>query len=759
MRRPLFIVCLCFVAAVALRLSPLFSLGVGKQNLSTLPAVGERVIITGEVYQKDTRGVCPQSFRIQSVEQSIFLSAAKSRQTIPIYNNLICETESLEDIRLGCIITLEGRYEPYKEATNPGEFDAMRYYETQGICGRLVDITVLAVSETYSPFHETLYQVKCYFKERLYRIFPEKEASVMTAMLLGDKQELDGDIKELYMENGMVHILSISGLHITMIGMGVYNMLRLGGVPSRIAACLGAMVLVLYGILTGMSVSACRAIGMYLIRMLAVMVGRTYDMLTALGVLAVILVVQNPGNLSHAGFLLSFGSILGVGLLYPVLSVGKEKQLAKPLQSLLAGASITLFTLPIQLWFYYEVPTYSILINWLVLPFMSIVMATGLVAMLLPGGGIVGTITYLILQGYEWLCHMFNQLPFHTWNPGKPNLWQVALYYMVLGILIFFHVKERNVVTRNIRYVYVPILLTVAVSVLILPVQVGNRVTFLDVGQGDGMVLETVTGEVFVFDCGSSNKRQLGKYMLLPFLKYRGIRHIDAIFVSHADTDHYSGIKELLESRADEGISVGQLVLPAIDDEVREEEFAELIRVAKEATQEKPIRISYIDVGERFATEEVSFLCLHPPKGYATENSNAYSQCFYVEWCIEETSKMSLLLTGDVESEGEALLLGELKKRDIENVTVLKVAHHGSGNTTSEAFLEQVKPQAAIISCGEDNSYGHPHEETLMRLEKIGARILTTSEYGAITIEIDKEIKVFGFREILRTSASRFGYD
>ncbi len=737
MRRPLFTVCLCLVAAVALLLSP--GIVRKKADTTSVPANGEWVTITGKVYQKDIEGMDSQTFRIKSVKQSIEVSATESWQTFPISENLICEVKTLENIRMGSVVTLQGYFKEHQCATNPGEFDAANYYRAQGIGGRLTNIRILAVGKDYSLISETLYQIKCYFRNRLYRVFPEKEASVMTAMLLGDKQELDQDTKNLYMENGVIHILSISGLHITMIGMGIYRLFRRVGIPLVTSACVGAMVLLGYGILTGMGVSACRAIGMYLLRMMAVIVGRTYDMLTALGVMALLLVVQNPANLQNAGFLLSFGSILGVGMLYPAILPGKERDVPALLRSLLAGASITLFTLPIQLWFYYEISTYSILINVLILPFMSCLMLTGLVAMLLPGAGVIGTVSCLILQGYEWVCNLFNQLPYHTWNPGKPEPWQVICYYGMILVLIGWKHRTQEK-TGKLRYLSVAATLCLAIGIMGLRLP-EDRVTFLDVGQGDGMVMETATGEVFLFDCGSSSRKKVGEYVLLPYLKCRGIRHIDAVFLSHGDEDHCSGIKELLETGKQEGISVERLILSDIKENLRETEFGELLRMVNP----KETAVSYVRAGQSFATESFSLLCLHPPRGYVSESSNGNSLCFFINRDTGDGNKISLLLTGDVEKQEEEMLIKELKHYGIESVTLLKVAHHGSKNATSEELLEQIKPQVAIISCGKNNSYGHPHEETLLRLKNETTYIFTTPEYGAVTVKIGRNFRISGF--------------
>ena len=333
-------------------------------------------------------------------------SAAGSRQEIPIQENIICETEKAEEISLGSHVAVRGQFAPYAHATNPGEFDAAVYYRTLEIGGKLKKAVVLAKGEASWPVREGLYQLKVYFKERLYRIFPEQEAAVMAALLLGDKSELDSDLKELYKRNGVLHILSISSLHITIIGMSIYRLLRKMGLPVCPCALAGSVILILYGCMTGFSVSACRAIGMYLIKMGAEIAGRTYDMLTALGVMGAFMVLRNPFYLQNSGFLLSFSSVLGIGVVYPLLmpeislgkGVGKSvsgkhsrsekarftKSLAAAagfagdalIQSFFASLSITLTTLPVQLWFYYEIPVYSVFLNLFIIPFLKPMMIT-----------------------------------------------------------------------------------------------------------------------------------------------------------------------------------------------------------------------------------------------------------------------------------------------------------------------------------------------------------------------------------------------
>ncbi len=691
-------------------------------------------------------------------------------------SRLLCEYEAAEELILGSTVLLQGKFYAFSQATNPGEFDYAHYYHTMGYGGRLRQVRLMEVSDQGFGLQEGLYRLRCYWERRLYRIFPEKEASVMAAILLGDKSGVAAEVKALYQRSGIIHILSISGLHITLIGVGLYKILRRMGVPVWCAAAGGAVLLILYGVMTGLGVSACRAIGMYLIRMLAQLLGRTYDMLTAIGVTAVCMVCLHPAWLEHMGFLLSYGSVLGVGMLLPALAEkaegppgikrhieGRWKRRLVRLggrlwrglrEGFLAGLSITFTTLPVQLWFSYEIPVYSVLLNVLVLPFMSVVMAAGLAAMLIPGMGFAGTADVAILALYEELCAWFGTLPHPMWNPGRPEVWQMALYYLLwAAVCCLGTVRERARegdgskqcggdgrkgdrhkgkwrVKRLLQFA----LLGAAVLALGLPMRRGDRVTFLDVGQGDCICVQLSSGEVYLFDCGSSSRNQIGQRVLIPFLKYYGIGKIDAVFISHGDQDHMNGVAELLELCGQEHIEIGGLVLPGIRRSLWEEEFGELLEAGQRA-----IPVSVIRAGESWTAGrqgEDRFLCLHPSADGEGAGGNEGSACFYIE-LREGERRVSLLLTGDAEGEGERELLRELQERDICDVTLLKAAHHGSRNSSSGEFLEQISPDFAVISCGRSNRYGHPHPELLQRLRECGAQILQTPRSGAVTLSLN----------------------
>lgn len=750
MRRPLLCGCICLFLSIALWMQlvnpPPFHSGNADWE-------GDFILLTGQVYQKEYRVsygeeivvLYLKSILYSEEAQASYLEKKQASKKLSDKNpteNIICELKMSELSegsfvpKLGSRIWVRGKWQNFQHAANPGEFDAANYYAILGIGGKLQNAELLGAGETHWQLPEMLYQCRQYLLGNLYKAFPQKEASLLAKMLLGDGSGLDKEVRDLYQNNGIVHILSISGLHITMIGMGLYKGLRKVSCPMWLAAILGGLLILLYGIMTGFGISACRAIGMYLIRMLGEIWGRTYDMLTAMGVLAVTMLLKNPRLVYHSGFLLSFASVCGVGLLSPVLQPSKgwfrkrpgEKQISsigkKVLQKLTEGlgvsGAVTLFTLPVQLFFFYKIPMYGVLINLFVIPLMSVVMCIGLLVMFMPGLAFLSPVETWIFAWFEWLCNAFEKLPGHTWLTGRPAMWRILVYYALLLTLVCLGKRKKPCIYPGL-----------GILVLFIGIRLpeGLQITFLDVGQGDCICVQTAEGECFLFDGGSSSRSNVGEKVILPFLQYQGIDHIDGVFLSHPDTDHYSGILQILEEK---WITIDRLYLP----EVGKESWKDFQTLLESVGDTK---VQCVAKGDCWEQGAFSLTCLHPARGYEAE-SNAYSACYLLE-----EGTFSLLLTGDVEGEGEQLLTKELALRGIRKVNVLKVAHHGSKYSTSEEFLRELDAEVSVISCGRGNAYGHPHAETLKRLEEEGGVIWTTMDYGAITVKVGKEIEVYGY--------------
>ncbi|MDE6213669.1 MAG: ComEC/Rec2 family competence protein, partial [Lachnospiraceae bacterium] len=336
-----------------------------------------------------------------------------------------------EEPAMGSVVLMEGKFYAFSHATNPGEFDAADYYRIMGQQGRLMKAKCLAQSMEFSVFRERLYQCRTYLSLLLRVCCPEREADIMAAMLLGEKGALDEEIKSLYQQNGIIHILAISGLHLSLLGMGIYGIGRRLRIPNVVNIILSIALLYCYGSMVGMGVSIIRALIMFGLKLSASLFKRTYDMLTAMMTAALLILVQQPLYLTHSGFLFSFGAICAIGLLPAVSACFPFRY--KPVKALSAGLWVAVFTLPVHLCFYYQFPPYSIFLNLLVIPCMGAVLLSGIAtvaagALSLSLGHIASLPGAAILTFYEKCCDFCGKLPGRQWIAGCPAQWQVVAF-------------------------------------------------------------------------------------------------------------------------------------------------------------------------------------------------------------------------------------------------------------------------------------------------------------------------------------------
>ena len=666
----------------------------------------QEVVIRGQVYKKSNTS---------NIQQLYLKNNSVSDSRILIYD------KQFTKVSIGQTVTVRGVTQSFEGAPNPGNFDQLLHYAKQDIYGVVWSEEVLSVEGKTGWFAESLYQLKVKWKEALVKHMGKGTGSVLAAMLLAEKAEMDSEVKELYQKNGIGHVLAISGLHISFIGLGIYQIIKKGGFGYLWSGVLSIGVLSLYVLMIGFSVSVFRAYVMLILRIVADMTGRAYDMLTALMLAAALTITMEPLYLADAGFYLSYGAVLGILLVIPALSSCfrcKSKLFSALLSSI--GVNIALF--PVLLWFYYEFPLYSVFWNLFVIPLMSFVLGFGMAgsfAMLFwePLGMPFLFVCKWILILYEWTCRIGSSLPMANLVFGKPELWMVILYYGVLFVILLVMQKIQK--RRWRKYLWI-LLLTTVIGMTFR--EKGNlSITMLNVGQGDSIFMRGPSGKTYLIDGGSSDVNSLGKYRVEPFLKYQGVQSLDYVFLTHGDIDHCNGVEEML-ARNNVGVKIRCLVLPT-----HYKEDAMLLRIANTARQ-VGTRVVTIQAGEYILEEQLKITCLQPAKNEKMEK-NAGSLILEIQY-----GQFSMLCTGDVEYEGEELLLEKIRGK---NYYVLKVAHHGSINSSSQEFLDEVKPQIALISSGKDNRYNHPHEEIIKRLQKMNCRILHTVKNGAITIETD----------------------
>ncbi len=650
------------------------------------------------------------------------------RSKVLVYNSNITQ------YKLGNILKASGTLQKFQIATNPGQFNEYEYYRNKNFDYKMNAKEVTIENSEYNIFYDRIYRLKLKFQSVYNSILDKKQSGILSAMILGDTNSLDEEVNELYKQNGISHIIAISGLHVSLLGLTLFNLLRRLRIPMLPSTIASVFLLYAYGILTGFSVSTNRSIVMLVIYMISLLVGRTYDLLSGTALSAILILLQNPMEIFNAGFLLSFGAIVAVGGIFPILKKLIPIQ-NTILHSFLMCIAIQFVTTPILLYYFYEIPTFSVFINLIIIPLSSLVILLAVIAVLLGsiylplGVFFIGGAHFLLIF-FEGMCKLALHLPFRQLLIGRPDTITLVAYFMVLAIFLLLNQRE-------VKKLSLIVLLFTCV-IFLKQVTAEMEITFLEVGQGDGIVLNLPDNTTFLIDGGSTNISKIGRYRIDSFLRFKGINVIDYAIVTHTDKDHISGLLELMEAMKDwdseekdnknymnSQILIRNLVLPSTS--LKDEAYNYLVTLAAK----KGIPCLYIQKGDVFELEELIITCLHPTEKYKPKTKNDYSTVLSLTY-----KDFDLLLTGDLEEEGEELVNAELKNRGglAKNYDILKVAHHGSKYSTMAEFLEIVSPGISIISCGKENSYGHPHKELLDRLKDCGSEYYITYETGAITI-------------------------
>lgn len=709
-KRPLCFLCLLFIGIQGILLLT------GGYEPQKIPASSvfygqekKTVDVRGQVYKKENT----------SNIQFIYLK----NNSVPDSKLLIYDKEHI-DIPIGKTIYLRGETGFFENSRNPGNYDAALSRACEGIYGFIWCREVKDISGSENRLMETLFRLKTKWRTALVDAMGDDNGSILSAILLGDKKNLDSGVKEMYQKTGIGHVLAISGLHLSFLGLSLYHLLRKGGLPFLPAGILAAGTLLLYVLMVGFSASVFRAFVMLMFRVGADITGYAYDRITALLFAAALSVMYRPLYLAEAGFYLSYGAVLGILLVVPALEKsvkGGKKKLPPAISAILGCLGVNLMLFPVLLWFYFEFPPYSILWNLPVLASMSLVLGLGVLgSFFLPWWKMAGNVCLkacgLILKAYGIPGSLGRYLPADRIVMGKPEIWEIILYYAILFLLIFFFRKKRK------GKAWLWIIIAIPIMLMGHHPSSGLAVTMLDLGQGDGIFIRGPEGRACMIDGGSSDVPQTGKYRIEPFIKSQGIGTLDYVFITHGDADHINGIQEMI-GRMDVGVKIKRLVLPS--NYRNDKALNELAKTARD----KGVDTCVIRAGQVLSEGSLRITCIQPSDGDKDISGNEGSMVLDISY-----GDFSMLCTGDTEGEGEKKLTKRISGKEYD---ILKVAHHGSANSTSAEFLSAANPKIALISAGKGNRYGHPAKDTINRLLDKGCRIIKTMDTGAIMIGTD----------------------
>jgi len=368
---------------------------------------------------------------------------------------LVCMNEAA-DIESGDTVVVSGLLSSFDLPHNDGEFNTYNYYKSMGIYYKL-EADYVSIAERDAGLKGMLLELRKYLTESIFKYsYDKKDAGTITAMLLGDKAYLDKELKGEFQNAGISHILVVSGLHISLLGLGIFRLLRKifrYGVSCSVAS----VCVILYTVMTGFGVSGRRALIMFLISMFAEYLGRTYDMLTSIAVALIIILFDTPFMFLNCGFLLSFLAVLGIALLCPMLEDVSRWLCGHKLSAIMAGISTAWATLPVSAYFFFEYPVFSIIINLIIIPCMPFLVVLGVISIsgeLVCGRGeiLLKGPVHLVLGFYEKLCEIVADFEENMLLIGMPDLSDMMAVFDKLAHQIgidpgFFHrayIKQRD---------------------------------------------------------------------------------------------------------------------------------------------------------------------------------------------------------------------------------------------------------------------------------------------------------------------------
>lgn len=645
-------------------------------------------------------------------------------------------TKNIQKIYLGNKVEVTGSIKAINVARNPGNFDEKQYLRNNKVIGKLNLISINILDTSKNEIKIEIGKIKEKLEGYIEKI-ASNEAGTLNAMLFGNKEGLDDKLKEEYQNAGIIHILAISGLHISTVGMMFFNLFR-KRFSYYASTLVSTVIMIGFGILTGNSVSTKRALIMFFISLVSKLLGMVYDMKNSLCMAGILLLIENAYYIFNISFLLTMGTVFGIAFIYPVIYNTFCGKLAIKnifidnfIKTLIISLSITIVTLPLLAYSYYQIPTMSILINLLVIPLMSVVLCMGLLSVVLAyiwiyAGVFTIGIDIYILQLFEKISRLYMIVPGSILYVKKPSILTIFIYYSILSLTIlylFFKAKYGKSLC---------LFMLLILAMLILFNGKSERIVVIDVGQGDCTFIQSDNFNILI-DGGSSDISNVGKYRIAPTIRSYGTKHLDAVFVSHTDSDHINGIMEIIE---DELLEIDLVLLPKID-------YFESTAAFKNFLREKEVKFLEVDVGQRISFNNMYFTNISPFG--AGDNINSKSMVL-----ILEKGSFLGLFTGDISSNEEVLILKSIEdyinnntnSANIITVNMLKVAHHGSGNSSCEEFINKLNIKLATISCGINNSYGHPDKNVVEKIKKTGAYCPVTSECGGIIIEDFSDKKV-----------------
>ncbi|WP_279326774.1 DNA internalization-related competence protein ComEC/Rec2 [Bacillus litorisediminis] len=558
--------------------------------------------------------------------------------------------------------------------------------------------------------------------KQLKQSLPSPTKEIVLALVLGNRIEMDSEVKDAYEKLGIVHLLAISGLNIGLITAVLFGIFIRAGLTREGSTTLLLTVLPIYAVLAGASPSVVRAVFMAWIVLLCYLFKVRLSIIHVFFISFTVILIFQPFSIYAVGFQLSYGVTLSLLLsIRHILAL----QITPWKASLAVSFVSSLSSLPFLLYHFFSFSPYSILLNLLYVPLFSLILLplSWILALLVLAAGsapaFLVTISNHLITAADEIALFMMDIPYTSIILGRPSLIQIVI--IIMGFLLVFILMEAR---KGKWFMYFPIFTLICFD-LILPKPSGE-ITAINVGQGDAILINLpYNAGTYLIDSGRSDENQMkaeeSKYIaaetvIIPYLHSLGITEIDKFLITHGDNDHAGGALTLMEDLKINEVVIGKKSANS-DLEI------EIVGNAKKAD----IPIKVVQKGDYWKTGNGHYVILAPEGTETNENDSSI--------VLHATiGQESFLFTGDISIEKEERLV-----RLFPNLKAdyLKVGHHGSQTSTGIAFLKAVSPNMAIISVGKNNWYGHPHQEVLKNLKKQDIQLFRTDQNGAIQYKLN----------------------
>lgn len=607
------------------------------------------------------------------------------------------------DYQLGEMVCFRGEFYQPQERTNPGGFSSVSYWRTQGVF-RMFDADEGGIIlDDPALTRQIVGNLRIKIDDILQANLSADSYQLSQALLFGDKAALDDDFYALSQKMGIAHVFAVSGLHVGLVVSFVLGIFHIFKKDNSWVCFISLCIIVLfYCALSNFTVSANRAAIMALLAFLARKRLRFKDFYSIFAVAVLVTLAANPYALYAVGAQLSFGVTWSLVFFMPLFQrLLAPLKIKKVIDSLAVVFAAQIVSIPLCAWHFYNISLLSPIFNLLIVPIIGIIvpliLLSLMMAVILPfAAKIFFTLSTILLEGVEKFLTYFAAY----FGTGHHYIGQPSMIILVLFVAVFvvwsYDILRKSKRWHNVLYCMAAVALLI---IIILPPMSKDQITVLDVGQGSGAVVETADGKCVVFDCGRS------KDTVASYLRYRGINHVEAIVLSHADTDHIGGLSNILRDfTVDKVIATDTAwqdeVLVAFEEDGVFSE-TEMVMAQNETLNFGALAVQLVP----FADSQDLF---------ALAKLNDVAVAFTGD--MSKTEQMEIVLTNP-------------------QIDIWLVPHHGSKSNLLYGLYKRLDMDLAVISVGRYNHYGHPGWSVLNEITNSGIWYERTDKSGAIMLK------------------------